>query len=87
MNDSTVDPRARMRQLRAIPDGQRTDAEWDELHELEIRLAPGNRALPNQGHEGGGGRPPQGPAGAPKKKFFHKRPRKPGGGPGQGQPG
>lgn len=32
-----------MQQLLAIPDRDRTDAEWDELNELEIQLAPGNR--------------------------------------------
>lgn len=35
--------RARIRQLNAIPDRDRTDAEWEELNELEIMLAPGNR--------------------------------------------
>lgn len=38
-----VSPRRRMQQLLAIPDRDRTDAEWDELNELEIQLAPGNR--------------------------------------------
>jgi hypothetical protein len=36
-------PRRRLEALLAIPDSQRTDAEWDELIELEITLAPGNR--------------------------------------------
>lgn len=36
-------PRRRLQELLAIPDGQRSEAEWDELHELEISLAPGNR--------------------------------------------
>lgn len=36
-------PRRRLQELLAIPDNQRTDAEWDELNELEISLAPGNR--------------------------------------------
>lgn len=39
----TTSPRRRMQELLAIPDNQRTDAEWDELNELEISLAPGNR--------------------------------------------
>lgn len=48
MNDSqppvpTQSPRARMQELLAIPDRNRTDAEWDELNELEIALASGNR--------------------------------------------
>jgi len=37
------DPRRRLRELLAIPDHQRTDAIWDEIIELEISLAPGNR--------------------------------------------
>jgi hypothetical protein len=36
-------PRRRLQELLAIPDSQRTEAEWDELNELEISLAPGNR--------------------------------------------
>ena len=44
MSDSEpIDPRRRIRELSAIPDRDRTDAEWDELNELEIRTAPGNR--------------------------------------------
>jgi hypothetical protein len=40
------DPRRRLRELLAIPDRDRSDALWDELIELEIQLAPGNRASP-----------------------------------------
>lgn len=40
----TVPPRRRLQELLAIPDRLRSEAEWDELHELEISLAPGNRA-------------------------------------------
>ena len=32
-----------MQELLAIPDSQRSDEEWDELNELEISMAPGNR--------------------------------------------
>lgn len=39
----STSPRRRLQELLAIPDNQRTDAEWDELNELEISLAPGNR--------------------------------------------
>jgi hypothetical protein len=39
-----VSPRRRLQELLAIPDNQRSEAEWDELNELEIMLAPGNRA-------------------------------------------
>ncbi len=35
--------RRRIRELLSIPERDRTDAEWDELNELEIRTAPGNR--------------------------------------------
>lgn len=48
------DPRRRLRELLAIPDHQRTDAIWDEIIELEICLAPGNRIQPgNQQAEPG----------------------------------
>lgn len=38
-----ISPRRRLQALLAISDSDRTDAEWDELNELEISLAPGNR--------------------------------------------
>lgn len=38
-----VSPRRRLQELQAIPDSERTDAQWDELNDLEIQLAPGNR--------------------------------------------
>jgi hypothetical protein len=84
-----MSPRQRLQALLAIPERQRTDAQWDELIELEIMLAPGNREGAPQPGGGGGGRrnpnAPQGghpnkPGGAPhgKKsgKKFHKRPPK-----------
>ena len=44
MNDpQPFDPRRRIRELLAIPERDRTDEQWDELNELEIRTAPGNR--------------------------------------------
>ena len=43
-----VSPRRRLQELLAIPDSQRTEAEWDELNELEIKLAPGNREPGNR---------------------------------------
>ncbi|MBW7860728.1 MAG: hypothetical protein H3C33_06470 [Rhodocyclaceae bacterium] len=66
MNDpQPISPRRRLQELLAIPDSQRTDAEWDELNELEISLAPGNRegapdpnlrrGSPSGGGGGGGG--------------------------------
>jgi hypothetical protein len=38
-----IDMRRRIRELMSIPERDRSDAEWDELNELEIRTAPGNR--------------------------------------------
>ncbi|MCK9283606.1 MAG: hypothetical protein M0P39_04920 [Rhodocyclaceae bacterium] len=43
MNDALIDPKRRIKELRAIPERDRTDEQWDELNELEIQLAPGNR--------------------------------------------
>ena len=39
-----MSPRARLQELLAIPESQRTDAQWDEIHELEIKLSSANRA-------------------------------------------
>ena len=79
-----ISPRSRLQALRAIPERQRTDAQWDELNELEIMLAPGNRegapeqgarrnptAPPNHPKPGGGGPPGRRP---PRKS--HERPPK-----------
>ncbi len=47
MNDpQPLSPRRRLQMLLAIPDNQKTEAEWDEINELEITLAPGNRIDP-----------------------------------------
>ena len=38
--DKTDDtPQARLRTLLRIPESRRTDADWDEIHELEISIA------------------------------------------------
>lgn len=42
-NEQPISPRRRLQILLAIPDNQRTEAQWDEIVELEITLAPGNR--------------------------------------------
>jgi hypothetical protein len=47
--------RARLQTLLNIPERQRTDAEWDEIHELEIVLAPGNVDRPMQHRVPGAG--------------------------------
>ena len=87
-----MSPRQRLQTLLAIPERQRTDAQWDELIELEIMLAPGNREGAPQPGGGGGRRNPnvqQGghakpgggvPHGKKSGKKFHKRPPKGGGG-------
>jgi len=41
-----MSPRARLQELLAIRESQRTDAQWDEIHELEIRLSSANREQP-----------------------------------------
>lgn len=78
-----ISPRQRLQALLAVPDRERTDAQWDELNELEIMLASGNReGTPQQdvrrnapspvGHpKPGGGR-----HGKKQVKKFHRRPPK-----------
>ena len=55
-------PRDRLKQLLAIPERQRTEEEWDELNELEIMFAAGNRdtgqGYRDSGHDGRGNRDP-----------------------------
>ena len=74
-------PRARMQVLLAIPERQRTDAEWDELNELEIMLASSNRpGAPDQNfrrnmpQSGGGGQQQRGQK--PGRKFHQRPPRR-----------
>ena len=81
-----LSPRQRLQQLLSVPEKQRTDAQWDEIIELEIVLAPGNReGAPdpnlrrNTGGQGGQGghQKQQGAGGTHNKKQlkrFHKRP-------------
>jgi hypothetical protein len=38
-----IPARARLQQLLAVPERERTEAEWEEINELEIALAPVNR--------------------------------------------
>ncbi|WP_422901753.1 hypothetical protein [Propionivibrio sp.] len=60
MNDpEPIDPRRRIRELTAIPERDRTDEQWDELNELEIRTAPGNRESDRQQPERRLGSSPQ----------------------------
>lgn len=80
-----ISPRRRLQDLLAIPERQRTDEEWDEINELEIKLASANRedapdpnirrnqpAMKNQGGPGN-------------NNNNHARRNRPGGGGGQQQ--
>jgi hypothetical protein len=73
-NDQTLSPRRRLQTLLAIPDSQRTEAQWDEIVELEITLAPGNR-------ENGPGRDmrmaPSQPPRKQQQQQQHNKPNKP----------
>lgn len=51
-----LDQRRRLRELLSIPERDRTDEVWDEIIELEIQLAPGNRISGNEPHGGNPGR-------------------------------
>ena len=90
-NPQPPSPRARLQELLAIPERERTDEQWDELNELEIMLASGNReAAPGQnqnirrndnqpqGHSkpGGGGGMPHGRK--PQRKFHNRPPKRKG---------
>ena len=64
------DNRRRLRELLSVPERDRSDEQWDEIIELEIQLAPGNRVSPADQSGGGPGNAGGGhgkPAGAPKK--------------------
>lgn len=81
-----IAPRHRLRELLSIPERQRTDAQWDEINELEIDLASVNRLetrepsvrrnapAPNNDQR----RPSAGAEGKKPAKKFHKRPSRPG---------
>jgi hypothetical protein len=47
-----VDTRKRLRELLSVPERDRTDEQWDEIIELEIQLAPGNRIAGNEAPAG-----------------------------------
>jgi hypothetical protein len=67
------DPRRRLRELLSVPERDRTDAQWDEIVELEIQTAPGNRinpSAPMPGGGGGGGQPRQQQPQGQKKPHF-----------------
>jgi len=77
-------PRQRLKELLAIPERERTDAQWDEMNELEISLASGNReGAPDQNVRQGAPRNNQ-QNGRRNSSSNGPRPQNPNGGP-QGQ--
>ena len=82
-NPQSPSPRARLQALLAIPERERTDEQWDELNELEIMLASGNReAAPgqnvrrNDNQPAGHSQPSGMPHGRKPQRKFHNRPPK-----------
>ena len=78
-----IDLKRRLRELLSIPESQRSDPVWDEIIELEIQLAPGNRignAPMRQGGPGpsnrGGGSGGGGGGGGGNNWKRHSGPRK-----------
>jgi len=76
-----MSPRGRLQELLAIPESQRTDAQWDEIHELEIKLSSANREqTPEQGFPRNNpvtaGRHPKPSGGAQGKQPFKKFPKR-----------
>ena len=78
-----ANPRARLQQLQAIPERDRTEEQWDEMNELEIMLAAGNRKVeaahrqaPQHRSNPPVGQPNQGrgPENRKQGRKFHKRP-------------
>lgn len=76
-------PRRRLQELLAIPERLRTDAQWDEINELEIALASVNRTETRESGVRRNGpvstdqrRPGGGTQGKKPVKRLHKRPPK-----------
>ncbi len=67
----SFDPRRRLRELLSVPERDRSDEQWDEINELEIQLAPGNRVQPGQ--SGPGGMPTGGGGGGGGRHFQQKK--------------
>jgi len=91
MNDPQANsPRRRLQALLQIPEKERTEAQWDEINELEIGLASGNRpetvqhagqrgapsAPNNPPRPGGGGGGGGGQGKKPFKKFRNRPPNR-----------
>jgi hypothetical protein len=71
-----MSPRRRLQTLLSIPEKERTEAQWEELNELEIGLASGNQQK-TAGHavsrdSSVTSSPPKPSAGAQVKKPFKK---------------
>jgi hypothetical protein len=81
----TFDPRRRLRELLSVPERDRSDAQWDEINELEIQLAPGNRVSPGQ--QPGSSDKPVGGGGSGRQFQQKKHPPKSGGGKRRPRPG
>ena len=75
-----MSPRARLQTLLSVPERERTEAQWDELNELEIMLAHENRRrVPEQGIRQNGtppghSKPGGGPGAKKQARKFHRRP-------------
>lgn len=54
-----LDLKRRLRELLSVPERDRSDEQWDEIIELEIQLAPGNRISGSPVPGGGGGGQPR----------------------------
>ncbi|MBI5784897.1 MAG: hypothetical protein HZA64_05500 [Rhodocyclales bacterium] len=74
-----------MRELLSVPERDRSDAQWDEINELEIQLAPGNRVSPGQ--QPGSSDKPVGGGGSGRQFQQKKHPPKSGGGKRRPRPG
>ena len=75
------DPRRRLRELLSVPERDRSDEVWDEIIELEIQLAPGNRISAGNNNDAlnpGGRMPQQGKPGGGQSQKKHRQQR-PGG--------
>lgn len=79
------DNRRRLRELLSVPERDRTDEQWDEIIELEIQMAPGNRVSGAEPNYGASPKPAQGRAGGGHAKKH--RPRNNAGGNGGGGAG
>lgn len=76
------DNRRRLRELLSVAERDRTDEQWDEIIELEIQLAPGNRISGPEPSFGGAPKTGQGRPGGGMHPKKHRPRTNSGGGPG-----